>query len=115
MPYVYKRTEPQLWTVGFYTPNGGHWEPESDHDSPEKAADRVRYLNGGNIEEAEASRQRDELLAASKSLLFIADSHRGGKACTCHAMKDGFACPYCEARAAIARAGGGGEDESGEE
>ncbi len=43
--YVYIRTEPQLWTVGFYSPNG-HWEPESDWDSPEKAAERVHYLNG---------------------------------------------------------------------
>ncbi len=29
--YVYLRSEPQLWTVGFYTPNG-EWIPESDYD-----------------------------------------------------------------------------------
>lgn len=45
--YVYIRSEPGLWTVGFYLPDG-KWEPESDHDSPEKAAARVRHLNGGN-------------------------------------------------------------------
>ena len=28
--YVYKRTEPQVWTVGFYAPSG-KWESESDH------------------------------------------------------------------------------------
>lgn len=39
-----------LWTVGFYTPDG-KWEPESDHESPEKAAERVHYLNGGNADE----------------------------------------------------------------
>lgn len=44
--YVYKQTEPGLWTVGFYTPQG-EWEPESDHGSPEEAAERVHYLNGG--------------------------------------------------------------------
>lgn len=44
--WVYKQTEPGLWTVGFYAPDDT-WEPESDHDSPEGAAKRVRYLNGG--------------------------------------------------------------------
>jgi hypothetical protein len=44
--YVYIQSEPGLWTVGFYDPNG-NWQPESDHDSPEKAAERVAYLNGG--------------------------------------------------------------------
>jgi hypothetical protein len=44
--YVYIRTEPALWTVGFYRP-GGEFEPESDHGSTEEAAARVRWLNGG--------------------------------------------------------------------
>lgn len=43
--YVYTRTEPDVWTVGFYAPTG-EWISESDHSSPEKAADRVAYLNG---------------------------------------------------------------------
>ena len=57
MSYVYKRTEqsgyiegeyyPGLWTVGFYDPDG-NWEPESDHESKEKAAERVAYLNGSH-------------------------------------------------------------------
>ena len=50
--YIYIRSEPGLWTVGFYRPDGG-WEPESDHDSANKAAKRVAYLNGGKIFEAE--------------------------------------------------------------
>lgn len=45
--YVYIQTEPSLWTVGFYTP-AGKWEPDSDHDSPSKAAERVHCLNGGD-------------------------------------------------------------------
>lgn len=45
-PYVYKKSEPGLWTVGFYEPNG-KWMPESDHSSPEDAAAQVHYLNGG--------------------------------------------------------------------
>ncbi len=44
--YVYIQSEPELWTVGFYQPNG-KWEPESDWASAEAAAKRVHYLNGG--------------------------------------------------------------------
>jgi hypothetical protein len=47
--YVYLSSEPNLWTVGFYKPSG-EWMPESDHATKEEAAERVRYLNGGNIE-----------------------------------------------------------------
>lgn len=46
---MYKRTEPGLWTVGFYDPNDT-WEPESDHGSREEAARRVHWLNGGSNE-----------------------------------------------------------------
>lgn len=45
MHYVYIRTEPNLWTVGFYDPDG-KWQAESDHNSTEEAAKRVNYLNG---------------------------------------------------------------------
>ncbi|KKN76499.1 hypothetical protein LCGC14_0370080 [marine sediment metagenome] len=34
-----------LWTVGYY--NDGQFYPESDHEIPEAAAERVHYLNGG--------------------------------------------------------------------
>jgi hypothetical protein len=44
--YVYKKTELNLWTVGFYTPDG-KWIPESDYGNKEEAAERVNYLNGG--------------------------------------------------------------------
>jgi len=50
MNYVYIQTEPQLWTVGFYTPDG-KWVPESDWSTPEEAAQRVRFLNGGRCED----------------------------------------------------------------
>lgn len=43
--YVYIKSDTQLWTVGFYCPQG-IWNPESDWDSPEAAAERVHYLNG---------------------------------------------------------------------
>ena len=44
--YVYLESEhSQLWTVGFYKPDG-KWEPESDHNSADSAAKRVAYLNG---------------------------------------------------------------------
>ena len=44
--YVYIKSEPGLWTVGFYRPDG-KWEPESDHSSPDAAGQRVHFLNGG--------------------------------------------------------------------
>jgi len=45
--WVYIRSEPGLWTVGFYDPEG-KWHPDSDFDTSEKAAERVHYLNGGS-------------------------------------------------------------------
>ena len=50
MNYVYIRSEPQLWTVGFHAPDG-EWHPESDHGSSEEAADRVVRLNGGKVDD----------------------------------------------------------------
>lgn len=48
--YVYIESEKgefgSLYTVGFYDPKG-KWVPESDHNSAEKAAARVAWLNGG--------------------------------------------------------------------
>lgn len=43
--YVYIRSEPGLYTVGFYDP-AGKWHAESDHDSESAAASRVAWLNG---------------------------------------------------------------------
>lgn len=45
--YVYIRSEPGLFTAGFYAPDG-KWHAESDWPATEEAAARVRYLNGGN-------------------------------------------------------------------
>lgn len=47
MSYVYIESEPGLWTVGFYDPDG-HWQPESDHSEKEEAAKRTAWLNGGS-------------------------------------------------------------------
>lgn len=49
--YVYLRdkNEPGLWTVGFYDP-AGEWHAETDYNSPEGAAARVHWLNGGVAE-----------------------------------------------------------------
>ena len=43
--YVYLKSEPGLWTVGFYDPVG-FWHSESDHCSTADAAQRVAWLNG---------------------------------------------------------------------
>lgn len=44
--WVYIRSEKNLWTVGFYDPQG-KWVSESDHSTAGEAAKRVHYLNGG--------------------------------------------------------------------
>lgn len=46
--YVYIKSEPNLFTVGFYKPDG-KWEPESDHSTREEAANRVAWLNGSKV------------------------------------------------------------------
>lgn len=46
--YVYRCTEPGLWTVGYYDPKG-EWHPESDWSTPKEAAERVRWLHGGTV------------------------------------------------------------------
>lgn len=43
--YVYIRSEPTLYTVGFYDPQG-KWHPDSDYNDREEAAKRVAWLNG---------------------------------------------------------------------
>jgi hypothetical protein len=43
--WVYIKSDPNLWTVGFYDPDG-KWHPESDHTSKEEAAKRTAWLNG---------------------------------------------------------------------
>lgn len=43
--WVYIRSEPGLYTVGFYDPSG-KWHPDSDHADSEKAAQRTAWLNG---------------------------------------------------------------------
>ena len=47
MIYVYIQTErnTDLWTVGFYNPDGKFY-PESDHHVKEEAAKRTAWING---------------------------------------------------------------------
>jgi len=47
--WVYITSEPGLYTVGFYSPDG-KWHTDSDHESKKEAADRVHFLNGGKQE-----------------------------------------------------------------
>lgn len=47
--WVYIQSEPYLWTVGFYSPDGT-WNTDSDHSTKEAAAERVHWLNGGESE-----------------------------------------------------------------
>ncbi len=44
--YVALRTEPGLWTVGFYSPDG-KFNPSQDFANLSDAERHVHYLNGG--------------------------------------------------------------------
>lgn len=46
--WIYIQTEPRLYTVGFYDPDG-KFKSDSDHNDREKAAKRCSFLNG-NVE-----------------------------------------------------------------
>jgi len=76
--YVYRQSEPSLWTVGFYTPDG-RWITDSDHDRPAEAAERIHFLNGNHSQQLTTlRRQADELAGALKILLAwanIQDEH----------------------------------------
>ena len=48
--WVYIRSRPRLWTVGFYAPDGT-WHTDSDHATAEVAAARVVWLNGSGKRE----------------------------------------------------------------
>ena len=41
--WVYIRSGPGLFTVGFYCPDG-NWHTDSDHDSKEEARQRAHYF-----------------------------------------------------------------------
>lgn len=43
--YVYIKSEPGLYTTGFYDPQG-KWHSDEDYNDKEQAAKRVAYLNG---------------------------------------------------------------------
>jgi len=43
--WVYVKSEPNLWTVGYYSYDG-KWHSDSDWETKEEAVERVSYLNG---------------------------------------------------------------------
>jgi len=57
--YVYQQAEPNLYTVGFYTPDG-KWMPESDHGTKGEAVRQTHFLNGV-----------DSILALELSAMFL--------------------------------------------
>ena len=85
MSYVYLRSEPGLWTVGHYSPDGA-WHSDSDHGSREEAAERVARLNGSeamtalreliyNIDHAEhtSAREKDKALVDARLIAAAPD------------------------------------------
>lgn len=46
--WVYIKSEPNLWAVGFYDPNGA-WHIDSRHTSAVSAITKTAFLNGANF------------------------------------------------------------------
>jgi hypothetical protein len=99
--FVYLKSEPGLpglWTVGHYS-SDGTWMPESDHKDATAAAARVHYLNGGAYA---------DLLVACKELCRRLEANelvnRPSNPCNHYDQPT-----YDRARAAIAKATGGGD------
>ena len=86
--YIYKRTEPNLFTVGT---DGPTWDTDSDWPTKEQAAKRCHYLNGGN---------NPDLVAALTELAEYAAQEIGLQ------VPDCVAGPIGKARAALKRAKG---------
>lgn len=64
MSYVYIQTEPKLWTVGFYRPDG-KFETDSDYPDQERAAMRAAWLNGSfDVSNTKLYQKRVESLIA---------------------------------------------------
>lgn len=61
--YVYIKSSPTTWTVGFYTNEGERWNAESDHFSEEAARKQVAYLNG-----VSALKTNDDIVGCISSL-----------------------------------------------
>lgn len=57
--YVYIRSEPGVYTVGFYDPTG-QWHAESDFGTTVEAAARVNYLNGGTTVTVKEEREEGD-------------------------------------------------------
>ena len=62
--YVYIKSETNLWTVGFYSPDG-KWHSDSDWPNQIDASNRVIELNGGarRVSTIEPPDPQDETLA----------------------------------------------------
>ena len=57
--YVYIQSEPGLFTVGFYAPDG-RWHTDDDFVDRDEARRRVHYLNGGNVLVTVEQKQKQE-------------------------------------------------------
>lgn len=78
-PWVYQRSEPGLWTVGFFDP-AGEWHADSDHPSSEAAAQQTAWLNGSGLAERVAKLESEvaKLRAVASSAANVASCLANG-------------------------------------
>jgi len=65
--WVYIKPGPQLYTVGFYAPDG-EFHADSDWATKDEAATRVHYLNGGI--------DTDKLERTHEALSYLLDGYK---------------------------------------
>lgn len=104
MSYVCIKSEPGLWTVGFYSPDG-QWNAESDHGRESNAVQRVAWLNGGGGLEPGTFQVLEGPMAASYDLVPLIHMVRKEVA---EKVADALECTHCReiARRIAKREGG---------
>lgn len=69
MTWVYRQTEPGLYTVGYYEPaiydQPSDWCPDMDFDNRDSARARCHYLNGGSAPSIDRIYEALEAIAES--------------------------------------------------
>lgn len=73
--YVYIRSESNLYTVGFYDPNG-NFIADSDHNNTQNAAARIHWLNGGGGNSATMEEWMQRLVGAVESVTGVLERGR---------------------------------------
>lgn len=63
--YIYQQTANNIWSVGFFDPDG-EFKIETSHSDPTSAAQRTAWLNGSHFIDAEEVPKPEKQAQAKK-------------------------------------------------